>query len=318
MLNKCALIAVFILCGLIHAAEPVAPESSVDASIQQLSNPDFDVRQKAADQLMKAGEPARAAMLKAARADGADAETRARINGIIKSLDAIAAKGERVENEKAYATAYRPNQARFKEKLKDKWVVIAGGKLLAGADAEPLAFSTIEEADAAAIKSAPNARQRFIFKVGDEGDQDCPLGGCEKRFVVGNTFFAEVAPRGVVFGNGLKFKGVGGSDKWLTVGVEVPGDERSFIRPALKAPLGATELEGTFCASTGFGGKAVMPADFAAKLQLELWEIPGDAIITGEGDNGGVCRRAYAKIKIQQADETWMMPVYVWKDDEKK
>ena len=317
---KGLLIAALILAGLAQAADAMA-DAAIDTAIQQLASPDFDVRQKAAAQLLKAGESCRAAMLKAVRAGDADAETRARINGILQTLDAAVVNAERLLNEKAYTTEYVPIQERIKSKLKEKWIVIVDGKLLfVGEDGLPLASNSIEAADAAALKAAPNARHRFIFKVGDEGNQECPLGGCEKRLVMGNTFAAEVSPGGVLFGgpDGLQFNRVAGSDKWVSVGVKLAGDDRSYLRPAMLAPGGTTELEGTFCMSTGFGGKAVMPSDFAAQLRLELWEIPGEATLKGEGDNGGACRRAYARIKIKQVNDTWLMPVYVWKDDEKK
>jgi hypothetical protein len=174
-------------------------------------------------------------------------------------------------------------------------VAIAGGRVLTADTSRVVPVRTLAEADAVARRAAPQARHRFIFRVGDEGDVDWNLMGASKApDVVGVQFLLLV--------QGIDADALSKSDDPLAAllgGKLKPllfqgrTDQRLFVRPEV-GPLDVVgEATHDFVVSTGFTGTAVMQAD--AAHGLEMWEIPGTARI-GRGDDDA-CRRAYARFR---------------------
>jgi hypothetical protein len=81
-----------------------------------------------------------------------------------------------------YQHDFLPRRTEFATADKSAWVAIAEGHVLPAA--------SLEAADAAARKAAPEARHRFIFQMGEEGDVEMDIGGCELPEILGTHFLA--------------------------------------------------------------------------------------------------------------------------------
>src|SRR5437763_1586488 len=111
---------------------------------------------------------------------------------------AVASDADKMAVERAADEAgYREHcgwRSRLREEFLGCWVAIAGGKAFpvnaTGTAVRPAA--TMDEAVSAAKAAFPNARHRFVFRVGEEGDLDEFVGGSNIPHVVGNAFQARL------------------------------------------------------------------------------------------------------------------------------
>jgi len=222
---------------------------------------------------------------------------------------------ERRANEAAYRFVYLPDQPRLaREQRTGEWVAIVAGRVLpaAGERFEPV--KTMLEADAAARAVAPEAKHRFVFQVGEEGDVKWDLGGCELQHVVGNPFIAalEKDPTQVKipgFGPGQPIQALYGTE-FREITVKGP-DDRMFLRPEVGGLTVVGAAGEAFCVSTGFTGFATMSSATAAAARLELWEIPGACQIEGARQSG-TCRRARARLRWSGTKLDFIGPVAIW------
>jgi len=213
-------------------------------------------------------------------------------------------------DEIAYRFLYLPEQSRLTTDHRGEWVAIVAGRVATATGARIEPVKTLEDADAAARAAAPNATHRFVFQVGEEGDVEWPMGGCELQHVLGNPFLAllkrpDVKMEGLGPGERIEFC-LGDTLTEITV---KGADDRMYLRPEVGAPAAAGAASETYCISTGFNGAATMSPASAAGL--ELWEIPGVAHVKGEVQSGD-CRRARARMRWANTPLDFVVPVAVW------
>jgi hypothetical protein len=230
------------------------------------------------------------------------------------AYDAAKTSAERAANGVAYQEHVLPRRQYLLEKHLGQWIAIAGGKAYPvnehGTAVAPAA--TMEGADAAAKAAVPGARHRFVFRIGEEGNLEQPLGGAETPHVLGTWFFAElerpdVEMRGIGPGQPIHFVKGGTRTEITTKGP----DDRMFVKPEVGAPGAAGKAGALYVLSTGFGGYAVLPAETAAAASLHLWEVPGRLVIEGALLKGN-CHRARARFRFPGTDLDLLLPVGVW------
>jgi hypothetical protein len=229
---------------------------------------------------------------------GSSAATRTTARGGAEQTapsDAAPVDEERARNESAYRFVYLPEQSSLAASHVGHWVAIAGGRVLTADPSRVVPVRTLVEADAVARRAAPEARHRFVFRVGDEGPVEWQMGGAYAHpDVVGVQFL--LALQGLDADTWSKSTNaldalVGGKAKPL-ISVRKT-DHRLFVQPEV-GPLDVVgESKHDFTVATGFTGTAVLSAD--AARGLEPWEIPRSVRI-GPGEKD-VCRRAYARFR---------------------
>jgi hypothetical protein len=221
---------------------------------------------------------------------------------------------ERAENEAGYRTHVHGMRQFLLHRHLGEWVVIAGGRAFPvnehGTMVRPA--RTMEEADAAARAAVPNARHRFVFRIGEEGDLEQSLGGAEIPHVLGVSFIAElerpdVEMRGLGPGQPIYFVKDGARTELTAKGP----DNRMFLRPEVGPPGGRGRAAALYGLSTGFSGYVVLPSETAAAAELDLWEVPGKIRIDGLFQSGD-CRRARARFRFPKTDLDFLLPVAIW------
>jgi hypothetical protein len=222
---------------------------------------------------------------------------------------------ERRADEVAYQFVYLPEQRRLAAERRGEWVAIVAGKVLPAKGARVDPAGTMEEAVAAAVAAAPAAKHRFVFQVGEEGDVDWPMGGCELKHVVGTGFLKSL----YADERQLKMEGLGpgeeiqalfdGAFRQITVKGQ---DDRMYLKPEVGAPGAAGAASEIYCISTGFAGCATMTPATAAASGLDLWEIPGAATVFGSGPDAVRCRRARARFRWSGSQLDFTLPVAIW------
>ena len=232
--------------------------------------------------------------------------------GAANEGDPVAA--ERTANEAAYREHVSGIRQYLLHNALGQWIAIAGGRVFPvnehGTMVRPAA--TMEGAESAARAAVPEARHRFVFRIGEEGDLEQPLGGAELPHVLGVWFLAElerpdVEMRGLGPGQEVHFV-----KDATRVEITAKGpDDRMFVRPEVGPPRGAGRADALYGLSTGFGGYAVLPAETAAAASLHLWEVPGRITIEGVYQSGA-CQRARARFRFPGTDLDWVLPVAIW------
>jgi hypothetical protein len=230
------------------------------------------------------------------------------------AYDAARTQAEREANE----VGYREHVAGMRNRLLNDhlgaWVVMAKGKAFPvnehGTMVRPAA--TMGEAVAAATKAAPDAAHRFVFRIGEEGEWQEPLGGAELPHVLGVWFLMQferpdIEMRGYGPNQPIHFVKNGVRTEITAKGP----DHRMFVRPELGPPGGAGRADALYGLSTGFGGYGVMAAETAAAASLHLWEIPGHITVDGVFQKG-TCRRARARFVFKGTDLDFLLPVAIW------
>ena len=230
-------------------------------------------------------------------------------------FDAARTDAERAADEAAFREHYLVRRERFADENLGQWLTIAGGRIFpvneCGTLAQPA--PTMEAAVAAARAAVPQARHRFVFRVGEEGDRVAELGGCELPHVLGIEFLAalersDVECRGLGPGQKMWFVRDGTRTEITAKGP----DDRMFLRPEVGPPGAAGRADALFALSTGFGGGfAVLPPQTAAGASLHLWEIPGKLTMTGAFQSGE-CRRARARFRFAGTGLDFTVPVAIW------
>jgi hypothetical protein len=225
---------------------------------------------------------------------------------------------ERAANLDAYNALYLPRQQALQLAHKGKWVVIADGKLIPRwRDAGWRPFDDHAAADKEATRLVPEAQHRFIWRIGEEGDREIDLGGCELTQILGTHGMAAhpMLDRPLFSTNApLRFRW---QDREVTVGIE-SDDRRPFVRPLLGDPTGTTHQHETLCVSTGSTGSIMLRGPVADALGLQRWEIPGAALVTSIlfwQPTG--CRRACVRMRIKAEgfDLDHVFAAEIWPDD---
>ena len=214
---------------------------------------------------------------------------------------------ERRMNEDAYRSVYLPQRGDLVVQAKGGWLSVVDGHVLPSDGKRITPATTMEEAVAAAGLAAPRAKHRFVFAVGEEGDVEWAMGGCELKHVVGIQFIALIEPVGVS-GPDVDLKGLFG-EQFRGLLVKGP-DSRLFLRPAVGPPCGSGTAGEIYCVSTGFGGFATMTPETARGL--ELWEIPGSVMVYPV--HHPRCRRARARFAWPGSKVDFTVPVAIWPD----
>ncbi|MCB9916041.1 MAG: hypothetical protein H6828_13005 [Planctomycetes bacterium] len=216
----------------------------------------------------------------------------------------------RAENQRAYEQDYLRRREALFEAHAGEWVVIAGGRLLPLDEHGKLRpAATREAADAAAEALAPGAEQRFVFRIGEDGDaRYFPTLSSQSEWIglqllhrfEGTAWIAPdgvfVTPRGAEPGSGVR----------LGDGTLSESGPRAELE--LDTGEGTARQSIAFVASTGFEGYAVLGAARAAGLRLARWEIPG-AVRLDSGDPP--LRRARAHVVAPQGVLDAWLPVAV-------
>lgn len=216
---------------------------------------------------------------------------------------------ERTVNEAAWKAQYLPRQRGYHQEYRGKWLAIAGGQLLPMDDrGQPLPASSLAEADAAARKAVPNAKHRYLFQIGTEGDVSHTLGASGESNRLGRAF----VPNGVQ--NFRTDEATGRvwflvAQQWHEVGVTGAHERAPYVMPQLSAPLAATGRGQKLYLASGIEAIAVLTSQLAAELGLELWEIPGTATLSGEKKP---CRRAYVRFRWQEPAIDVALPIVIW------
>jgi hypothetical protein len=218
---------------------------------------------------------------------------------------------ERAADEGAYRFLYLPEQARLTDSHRGEWLAIVEHRIVPTQGELPAPAKTMEAADAAARAAAPSASHRFLFQIGEEGDIDLQLGGCELQHVMGNGLLALLQGKGVEMRNigpGERIQvRVQGALRELTV--VTPDENRMYLKPEVGPPGAKGEAKADYCLATGFAGFATMAP--ATASGLELWEIPGTAHVKGALQSGE-CRRARARFSWPNTPLDLLVPVAVW------
>jgi hypothetical protein len=223
---------------------------------------------------------------------------------------------QRAANEEAYRAHVVPIRETLVHEHLGRWISIARGRVFPqnehGTLVSPAA--TMEEAEEAARAAAPDARHRFVFRVGEEGDHRQAGGGAELEHVLGVGFLArlerpDVAMRGLGPRQPIHFVKDG-----VRTEITVKGpDDRMYVRPEVGPPGAAGRPDALYVISTGYSGYATLSAPTAARASLHLWEIPGKVTIEGAFGTADF-RRARARFRFPGTDLDFTIPVAVRKD----
>jgi hypothetical protein len=221
---------------------------------------------------------------------------------------------ERRADEIAYQFLYVPEKKRLENERPGKWVAIVVGRVVPATGARIEPAKSMEDADAAARAVAPDVKHRFVFQVGEDGDVEWPMGGCELQHVVGTGFlkslYADVSQLRMDKGLSAPIEAKFG-EEFREITVKGP-DARIYLKPEVGAPGADGTATEPYCVSTGFGGCATMSPASASAAGLELWEIPGSLTITESTVDGVRCRRARARFRWTGTKLDFALPVAVW------
>jgi len=230
---------------------------------------------------------------------------------VARPLVARSVEEDRTADEGAYQFLYLPAQRALVAAHKGEWIAIAGGRVFPSNGPEPATVATLEEADALSRKGVPDARHRFVFQVGEEGNATWQLGGCELPNVIGNQLLT------LLTANGVEMKNIGPGERMhvqingqpTELTVTTADETRMYLRPQIGAPGAAGAATADFCVATGFAGTATLAPATAAGL--EMWEIPGTVRVSGTVQAGD-CRRARARMTWPNTPLDFVVPVVVW------
>jgi len=220
------------------------------------------------------------------------------------------ADAERAADEGAYRFIYLPDRDRLAAESPGGWIAIAGARVYPASGLRIEPATSMESADAAARAAAPDAKHRYVFQIGEDGDVRWQLGGCELPRVLGTKTFAllerpDVKVRLSPSDPSVQVQ-IGDT---LTELVVKTGDSRMFVKPEVGPPGAQGAATATYCMSTGFAGYATMSA--ADAVGLERWEIPGVAHVEGALQSGD-CRRARARLRWPNTPLDFNVPVAIW------
>ena len=204
---------------------------------------------------------------------------------------------ERAANQAAYRDTYLPNKESLIEHHAGQWLVIVSGTLLPMWDGIPRPTPDLRQALGDADALAPQARHRFVFRVGEEGEIAYPnapvaapnLAGIRlSAYLSGNLQITDngiyLTPRDrkqterVRIGNGTT--DAGGPQLSVTavsLDVGAPIDQPATRQGAAAGPSLKQQIELQF--NPDFGGYAVLSARHAAALALHRYEIPGSLML---------------------------------------
>jgi len=220
---------------------------------------------------------------------------------------------ERKLNLKAYEKSYCPLREALMQKHAGKWVVIASGKLLpvrqrkkpfTGWTFHP--GDTLEQTIQAVDRLAPDARHRFVFRVGEDTDHVLDTGASTHKNLLGTGFMISLPGDAMLSGRALHSTWKG---KPLTLRLEPGGSY--LLKTKLSVPVGKTNAWQMMGVSSVYTGIGTVAPDLASRLKLQLWEIPGKVTIKGALLQGKL-RRARVRLGFKDTDYQMLAPVAVW------
>lgn len=220
---------------------------------------------------------------------------------------------ERKLNLETYEKSYRPLREALIHKHAGKWVVIASGKLLPVRQRKKpfggWAFypgDDLEETIRAVNKLVPDARHRFVFRVGEDSDHVLDTGASMHKNLLGTGFMIALPGDSMLSGDALY---AGWKGKPLTLKLEPGG--RYLLKTRLSVPVGKTHAWQSMGVSSVYTGIGTVSSDLAEKLRLQLWEIPGKVTIKGALLQGEL-RRAQVRLGFKDTGYEMIATVAVW------
>jgi RNA polymerase sigma factor (sigma-70 family) len=215
---------------------------------------------------------------------------------------------QRAVNLAAWKAKYLPVRNELTQKHPGKWLaVVAGHVLPVDKHGTITPAVSLAEADAAARRTDPLAKHRFVFQIGAEGDVTHHIGASGESNRLGRAFLTQ----------GVENARVASSDqvwfllqgKWHKVGVAGAHAGAPYVAPELSAPLAPKGRQQKMLVATGIDAVAVVTPELAKALELEKWEIPGQATLP---DVKHPCPRAYLRFRWQEPQIDVTLPVVIW------
>lgn len=223
----------------------------------------------------------------------------------VRGLDA-----ERAANQRVFQEVYQREREALFARHAGAWVAIAGGELLPrDAKGRVAPAAKLEDVLRAAEVAAPGARQRFVFRIGEEGDvRYRPTINGHAEWI-GRSFFPHVAGVVWVTPDGVYSASSGTEPEQ---GIRLGGGELDELGPratlAVSSDPDVPARELSFVVSTGFEGYATFGRENGEALGLSRYEIPGALHLDGMKS---ALRRARAHFQLDDELLDAWLPVGV-------
>ncbi|MBI3845106.1 MAG: hypothetical protein HY292_10780 [Planctomycetes bacterium] len=212
---------------------------------------------------------------------------------------------ERVCNDEVFDEQFRNAKERLFQQHPAAWVAIVGGELLE-------TFDSMSACVEAADHKHPNARHRYLFRIGEEGDTrlqgPAPIEPEQPRDCIGCGFKALFRPSEMISPSTQTLtwtrNGKSTTRRWFN---------ENYTEIEVADPFGAKPKSIRVVDSGSFTGVLGLCRETAAGFDLARFEIPGRAFIKGSmtGDTFE-CRRARARIRVPEIDIDEAIPVVIW------
>ncbi|MAG56630.1 MAG: hypothetical protein CMJ83_10105 [Planctomycetes bacterium] len=217
----------------------------------------------------------------------------------------------RAKNLAVWRRQYRPQAAALAKEKVTGWVMIVEGMLLpVDGKGKVMPGTRWPDLVALAERLHPGAVHRFLFQVGEDGDQ--------AHFYTMGEF-----PHGI--GSGLVTAvRKATSSGWLSTPHQIWLKSKSnsestiisepdpkgipYVPFSVGAPGGETKVSHAFGFASAFTGPAVVSEETARKLDLARYEIPGTMTLNRHAK----CRRARARFVLKKAKADVVVGVAVW------
>ena len=216
----------------------------------------------------------------------------------------------RAESLKTYQQMYLPQQAQLLKKAAGQWVLISKDQVLPQSDKGKISpAKTLDELLLLAEALVPGAKHRYVFRVGEEGDRSTFYTAGDVQFGVGSKF-AEAIMKATESewwcrGASVLLKNKSGEFKELSpAGSGVP-----TVPFTIAAPKGDVSSKASFVYCSAFPGGATISPKEAAKLHLELWEVPGTHTL----NEFYKCPRALLRFTLKDPKAEVTLPVCILK-----
>ena len=220
----------------------------------------------------------------------------------------------RMQDDAAYALYLHQRELLIARGSAGRWVAIAEGELLprkgeaiAPAEELPTLLALVDTLHPAAL-------HRYLFRVGEEGDvaydyyaPNLPFSDACGMGLFQATFLAEPESELVLAFDRVYAKRGERRHSWafgehgIALHLESPGED----------PVGGRGLDTLVTPSSACDGSFVLSAESAAKLRLELFEIPG-VCRYGKLDGMKECRRAHLRWRVAELELDAVVPVAIW------
>ncbi|MCA8969954.1 MAG: hypothetical protein KDC95_09235 [Planctomycetes bacterium] len=234
---------------------------------------------------------------------------------------------ERERNLATYDRDYIPARERLHEQHRGKWVAIVSGKLVPrGPQGQIEPTKDLADLDRQTRSSFPKAKQRFMIRIGDEGDQTWGLGMSNKRFTIGSGFLIGIA-KGFQHAAAGGFWIVDGDTKTSVWSGAQDHDTAPFVsaasQPRRKAISKSTDPVSEPGSDTRIEkqipllftnlceGTALLGAESLTDFEVELWELPGHVRVNGLSRRGNL-RRVWVHFRFGGTKYAFVQHVALW------